>query len=323
MNSTGMNLDNHYTLMGGHMFIRPFIVSMMFLTLLFQNCGGDVGFTTDQSASSNLGQGNEQISNLPESNNDDVVDIETPVEIITSENDNSDPGTSPLTPTPTPTPTPNNNPPLNVNINTQLDNPVNFSQCTSFVEVNKEDLIELPNRATSSTCYYVKLINRIENHPSGTQGEVRAADVLASNHNGNSTNYISPFILGDAQVQAKNLKNWKLALSGSPNNPNAQMRIDNFYLVQILFGDNPKFELVSAFGTADAEPIAGQKPILLDDKPIELKTYAPSGTATVEALNITPPSDLAASYMGIYNLRLRALDCGGSANGLDVYLVFH
>ncbi len=343
------------------MITRPFIIMMMFLSLFFQNCGGNVSFKSDELATSSLGT--DQVSSVPESSeesNIEAPEIEAPLENIIADTNTDEvplqempplvmvpettppttetdpmppmnpappvvvetppaPPTMPDAETPPPTPAP----PVNVDNNNQLETPVSFAECTSFVELDKNQLIELPDRAASSICYYVKLINRIQSHASGSQGEIRATDVLASNHDGDHSSYIAPYILGDAQVQARNLRHWKLALSGSPNNPTTQMRIDNFYLVQILFGNSPSFELISAFGTADAAPGSGEKPILLNDQPIALRSYAPGGTATVEALNITPPSELSASYMGIYNLRLRALDCGGSADGRDVYLVFH
>jgi len=100
--------------------------------------------------------------------------------------------------------------------------------------------------------------------------------------------------------------------------------ISNYVTKQMTYGPNDaRSEFVSAFGTADAEPGSGTRPILLNNEPIAFRSYAPGGTAVVEALNLTPPEEVTMVYDGFYNLRFRALDCGGSANGSDVFAVFH
>lgn len=261
--------------------------------VVFQNCGSDVGFKTTEQA--NL----EQLGEIA-----DPSDLSSQNQEPSSES--------------------NNPPPVVVDNTPTLDQPVSFEACAQFVEVTDTDLIVLPDRQNTSTCYYKRLMSAIPNHPSGSAGEARVSDVLASNHNGDSSNYIEPFLLAQSQFQIQNLRHWKIAISGSPQDTSAPMQIDNFFLLQMTYGTGQnRSEFVSAFGTADAEPGRGAQPILLNNKPIAFRSFAPGGTAVVEALNLTPPEEVTKIYDGFYNVRFRALDCGGAANGSDVFAVFH
>jgi hypothetical protein len=216
--------------------------------------------------------------------------------------------------------------------NDQLLEPISIESCQNFLPI--EDLangsapIRLPNRWESSTCYYKKLVDEFPNRPSGSEGEERATDVLSSNHNGDFATYISPFIVGEGTVSVLNLKQWRIALTGAPDRIDRKMKIDNFFLVQLSYMIGPaRTEYISAFGTADAEPKGDgdvePRPILLNNEPVPLVSFAPGGTAEVEVVNLTPPSQVTDDYGGPFELRLRALDCGGSAAASDVYVIFH
>lgn len=202
-----------------------------------------------------------------------------------------------------------------------IDDDVDFSKCESYQEIGNVASMALPNRSTSKVCYYKKLLSAVASHSSGSHGEARVTDVLASNHNGNENSYIAPYLLGDGRLKFSNLPGWKIAISGAYNDTKTKMAIDNFYLLQLK---SPQIEFISAFGTADAEPGDGDMPILLNNTEItEFKSFAAGGTARVEALDLTPETSMISNFKGEYSLRLRALDCGGSANGTDVFVVFH
>lgn len=298
--------------------------------LFFQNCSSNVGFDSQKASIANpSGTNTESATNTQDSNNN-------------SANSNSSSGGNTVSATPMAT---DNTPPpasgITVNVsNGNQDQPataptvsitdtvvkkedVHFEKCQSFQELNLSgDLINLPEKSSENICYYIKLFNAVANHKSGTYGEKRDPDVLSSNHNGDSSTYIAPFVMGDASVKFNNQANWKISLSGAYNDPKVQMAIDNYFFVQFTYG-SPAIELNSAFGTADAEPGKGALPILYKDLELNFEAFAAGGTAMVDAIGLQTPSSTDANFDFIYNLRLRALDCGGSAQLKDVYLVFY
>lgn len=199
------------------------------------------------------------------------------------------------------------------------DQPVRFDKCLRFKEIH-QDAFQIPPRSSKGTCYYVRLMSRVSQHSSGTKGEKRVDDVLASDHNGNSNNYIQPFLLGERVLAFENLSNWNLAISGAFNDPNADMAIDNFFLIEAHFPEIGQ-DLMWGFGTADAEPGSGSKPILVNANALtNFTAFAPSGTAVVSAIDIRPQ---ASQNLSQAQFRFRALDCGGSATSTDVFLVIH
>jgi hypothetical protein len=299
---------------------QSLIVTMILgLTLLaFQNCSKGVNFganngkNQDLIVAANGSDANDSIDNQ----NSNTLSVDEPV--TTEESGN----TVVVAP-----PVQSNQPPVVEQVVTipVIDNaPVVYQGCLSYVEIiNDGNLLNIPARTANGICYYIKIFDKISVHRSGTSGELRDLEVLASNHDGDSKTYISPFTMGDKKVRFNKSAYWKMSLSGAFNDPKVKMAIDNFFLVQFSYGLNPRIQINSAFGTADAEPKTTEKPIYLNSTPLSFKSFAPGGTAYVEALGLILPDESSNNQSNDLELRVRALDCGGSAELKDVYLVFY
>ncbi|MBC87649.1 MAG: hypothetical protein CL677_10785 [Bdellovibrionaceae bacterium] len=190
--------------------------------------------------------------------------------------------------------------------------PVSFAGCDSYIEM-PSDMVEIPAKDESKICYYKKLMDPIANHSSGTAGEERAAGVISDNHNGSGS--IEPFILADVDFDFKLLGPRKVAFSGKFDDPLAEMKIDNYFLIQL---QTTSMSAMWAYGTADAEPSGGR--IMVNDEPVEnFYSFARGGTATVTAIDVSS----SVPAMTDLSVQFRALDCGGSAAGSHVYVVFY
>ncbi len=281
------------------------LLSTLILTLGFQNCGEDVGFTSQsvQPSGDNIGSGDPVAG--PGSEGSSGIDDSNPTNTGDGDPNDTTPGTS-------------------VTGTVTNDSPVSFDGCDSFTKLNNSgQLINLPAKQ-GNKCYYIKLLDAVADHSSGTFGESRDSDVFASNHNGNSNSYISPFIMGDASVLFDNSAGWKMSISGAYDDPNETMAIDNFFMIQfqyLNFGQT--VEISSGIGTADAEPGRGNMPILYKNLELDFTAKADGGTALVPAIGLEPPQTNDPNFDSVYKLRLRALDCGGSAYLKDVFLVFY
>lgn len=192
---------------------------------------------------------------------------------------------------------------------------VNFTSCQSFQELTGDSIV-VPARTASNVCYYVRLMSARPGAKSGTRGEMVASDVIASPHE-RADGDMHPYVLGQKEIsQLQLLGTRSVALSGSFSNAQANMSIDNFFLLEqsTEVGNYRAW----AYGTADAEPEGGK--ITVGNYVVEnFYSYAPGGTAQVTAIDMTSaiPAVLKMS------IRFRGLDCGASAQASDVFMVFH
>jgi hypothetical protein len=196
-----------------------------------------------------------------------------------------------------------------------------FRECMSFEELGAQ--VEIPSLAATGRCYYKKLLSGLPLAASGTRGETWAEDVIARRHGAADARPdvpggTHPFVLGDAATALTLLGNRNLSLTsssvGSVNEiENYKLKIDNFILVELQI---PSATKSLARGTADSEPSGGK--ILLNGAGVnDFISYAPGGTANVDVVS------LGEVPVGELRLRVRMLDCGGSAQATDMYLVIH
>ncbi len=192
---------------------------------------------------------------------------------------------------------------------------VNFSNCQSFQELTGDSIV-VPARTASNVCYYLRLMFAKPGAKSGTRGEAVASDVIASPHE-RADGDMHPYVLGQKDItQLQLLGARSVALSGSFSNAQANMSIDNFFLLEQ--STEVGSYRVWVYGTSDAEPAGGK--ITVGNYSVEnFYSYAPKGTAQVTAINMTSaiPSGLKMS------IRFRGLDCGSWAEASDVFMVFH
>ncbi len=191
---------------------------------------------------------------------------------------------------------------------------VTFEGCESYTEITGADVI-IPAGTQAGVCYYKQLMSAIESHKSGSHGETRAMDVISRNHDGSGD--ISPYIIADTTTHFNIQGARRVALSSSYSNPKADMKIDNYFLIQLTDGTNSG---AWAYGTKDALPQNNGGMISVNDIAIDnFYDFANGGTATVTALDFTSSVPVNANL----SLRFRALDCGGAAAGSDVFIVFY
>lgn len=269
------------------------IVTAIILTVIFQNCS-KVNFNKSTSSS---------------------IEIQsTPIPSATP---------SP-TPTPSPSPTPPQCPPGQAWIDGEC-RPTSFTECNVFIELDTAvSPTVIPPLETTGLCYYKKILNAVPVHASGTNGEERAIDVLSRDHSSSSWQPINPFIMGEATFNFIFQGNRTVSLSsnGSADVTQGQMAIDNYFLVETLNQNNVKHML--ARGTADARPYINSNkeigPILVNGEPVnDFISYAAGGTAMVGYIDISSGFEINDPT----NLKVRQLDCGGSAQATDVYIIIH
>ncbi|MEZ4871349.1 MAG: hypothetical protein R2827_03695 [Bdellovibrionales bacterium] len=197
--------------------------------------------------------------------------------------------------------------------------PPNFDNCSTFVEI-PEGMTVIPAYDAQRICYYKKLMSARTQEKSGTRGEIRTDNVIADNHDDTVNNVdqggvIEPYELADVSFNFRLAGLRRVAFTGKYDDANADMKIDNFFLVEL---SGPQNSSVWAYGTADAEPKDGK--ILLNGEPVEnFYSFVPWGLATLTAIDVTSSVPFNADL----SFRFRALDCGGMAEGSDVYLVFY
>ncbi len=193
-----------------------------------------------------------------------------------------------------------------------------FSECREFVELK---ISSIPPR-DSGICYYKKIIDQVSKHPSGTQQEPLAQDVIARRHYNQETEPNgAPFVTGDFSITLTFLGERALSLTSNKVgdlslNDAKPIAIDNFILAEISTPNEQP--ILIARGTADAVPTTG--PILVNEQPVtDWKSFAKGGTATVPVLDIS--SELKINVATGFHIRM--LDCGGSSRGTDVFMIIH
>ncbi len=205
-----------------------------------------------------------------------------------------------------------------------------FTDCQSFVELNTN---VIPNLETNGICYYKKLISSLSAAPSGSRGEVKAEDVLSRRHGG-ATGNVAPNVLGDSdaalggRLSLTFLAKRKISFTSDKVGSvaeiaNKSLRIDNYILVELFH--NGLFQHAMARGTADALLTPGNGPIQLNGEPVhDFISYAPGGTANVGVISYS--EQVAPDLLPVLTpvqFRVRMLDCGGSAQSSDMYVIIH
>ncbi|MBK8204439.1 MAG: hypothetical protein IPK68_19770 [Bdellovibrionales bacterium] len=199
-----------------------------------------------------------------------------------------------------------------------------FTECREFVELDTTaNQIVIPSLAETGKCYYKKIISAVNHHSSGSAGELRAMDVLSRDHNSSSATPSHPFVLGESQLTflVNGPRIVSLSSTASADGSMSPLKIDNFFLVEFTpQGSSPQR---LARGTADAQPWTNSNktavgPILVNNQPVNnFQSYASGGTALV------PYIDVSGNFQtGVpTTVRVRQLDCGGSAEASNVFLI--
>ncbi len=190
-------------------------------------------------------------------------------------------------------------------------------KCLSIVNLPYSKKFTIPARTAAGICYSMKLFNSIPNGPSNLTQEIDS-EVISRDHGQPGMFLRNPYVLG------KDLLNFTLEgkrvakLSGGAN-ATSPIKVDNYVLVGLYpEAIQPLTSHYSAQGTLDSTVTTAQTHILLNNQAVPLKSFGPSGTATVAPIEIVREADTNLSYM----LDLRALDCSGSRELSEIYLLF-
>ncbi len=184
--------------------------------------------------------------------------------------------------------------------------------CKQFVEIANFPFV-VPARDNNGTCYYSKLFNAIPNGPSSGEKEIT---VISRNH-GTGPNPTNPYVLDKASREFKLLGERAVKLSGQFNQL-APIKVDNFLTVgKRLKTESANMIVWKSYGTQDST-IPGTNYIKINDVNNILTPFGAAGTATVNALLLTQDFEIMKDYI----LDVHALDCGGSKELSNVYLVF-
>lgn len=199
-------------------------------------------------------------------------------------------------------------------------------QCKSVVALapRADGNYDVPARTIDGNCYSAKLMSLIPNGPSSLSTSTDA-DIISRDHTLGSNDYTlqhHPYIMNKAKVSfifrqgggARSVK-----LSGT-SNATGSILVDNFVLTGLAkssvgLGDNASYR---SYGSSDSTTDMNDSVIQFRNQPLALQSFGPGGTTSIGALDITTR----VSTETMYDLDVRALDCGGARQMSDVYLVF-
>lgn len=197
--------------------------------------------------------------------------------------------------------------------------------CKKVLPLDRASLSNVPKRTIEGLCYALKIFDRIENGKSSlTMGS--DSNVIARSHDLASTT-------ATAHPYAMNIENTELRLEGprvvklsGGLSATASILVDNFVLVGVhpsnVDPNNKLNDYYKAMGTADSSIVnsdgSDTHSIQLNQTLIPVQAFGPRGTSTVAPLDIT--SSIQPEVF--HRLDVRALDCGGSRQLSDIYLLF-
>ena len=200
--------------------------------------------------------------------------------------------------------------------------------CKSLVTLTSaSDLMTIPARTADGICYAYKMASAI---PVGASNLTTTIDtqVISRNHDSGSGNPAithNPYEMGLFQGQFNLLGGRVVKLSGGPD-ATTHILVDNFVLMGVYpSATGAPADLTTAYqamGTSDSSIANAQgvdtHSISFMNQLIPVLAFATGGTSSVAPVDITvksPPNQ-------VQTLDIRALDCGGSRNMSDIYILF-
>ena len=200
--------------------------------------------------------------------------------------------------------------------------------CQKFIELTSlNELLKIPARDSNGVCYAIKILNQITLSSSSLNKTIDQ-DVLSRNHDqldqSQKPNH-QPYQLGFVKTEFRVEGPRVVKLSGGLSDT-APILVDNFLLLGVYpTGADISGNLNSVYsarGTSDSAVLDNNKRSTANieflNTPIPVIPYGTGGTGSVSAVDITRSAE-----PKIFNtLDIRALDCGGSRELSDVYLLF-
>lgn len=199
--------------------------------------------------------------------------------------------------------------------------------CQKFIELTSlNELLNIPARDSNGICYAMKLLNQIKFSSSSLNTTVDQ-DVTSRNHDQDRSQNPNhhPYQMGSVKTEFRIYGPRVVKLSGGLS-ATTPIRVDNFVLLGVYpTGTDVSANLstvYSARGTSDSAVLdaSGRQTTSIEflDTLISVIPYGTGGTGSVSAVDITR----SAQPKIFQTLDIRALDCGGSRELSDIYLLF-
>lgn len=187
------------------------------------------------------------------------------------------------------------------------------AECDSFVELKASPYI-IPARSSENICYFIKVVNAVASASSSTIPAMRS-DIIARSHDANTPN---PRIMGETKITNLLIGGEREMILASNSIGTGIIKVDNFVLVESYFDDNDGSSTRRLFGQGTADAPRTNEPLSVGGHEVKYITGKNGGT------DIINPIDLQAfiPILRPVQARISALDCGGTAEASDIYLVF-
>jgi hypothetical protein len=176
---------------------------------------------------------------------------------------------------------------------------------------------EVPARTSAGICYTVKLMDAIANSKSDLN-KTHDMEIVSANHSGSGT--WNPWLMGSANVEflmkaGGGARQVKLSSSGQKA---SAITVDNFVLTGLAKKSVglTSNDVYRSYGTKDST--VDKSNIRFRNQNLPLTGFGSAGTTSIGTLDITTQVSTEESYV----LDVRALDCGGSREMSDIYLLF-
>ncbi len=175
----------------------------------------------------------------------------------------------------------------------------------------------VPARTAAGVCYSIKLVNSIASSSSTLTSTVDN-EVVSRNHNSGGTPTRNSYQLGKSDLDffLQGKRNIRLAGGTSATAP---ILVDNFILVGFIPPTltSSVESYYKSYGTSDST-LPSTDYITFRSTPIVLSPFGSAGTSTIAPLDVT--ANVISNQD--FHLDFRALDCGGTRELSNVYLLF-
>lgn len=199
-------------------------------------------------------------------------------------------------------------------------------KCQKVMELGLQDLSNIPARTSAGICYAVKLMSKIANSSSLLNRAVDTEVISRSHDNGASNPLITrnPYILNTFKGEVTILGERVIKLAGAAD-ASKNILVDNFVLTGVypVSNNESAAQLVKHYkvrGTSDSaiKDASGNFGVLFRNILLPVISFGSAGTSSVE------PIDISAEIIPNipHTIDIRALDCGGSRELSDIYLLF-
>lgn len=192
--------------------------------------------------------------------------------------------------------------------------------CKSYQEVSQNNgTFIIPGRSSAEVCYYIKVFDAVPNGPSQLSRSVRT-DIKSRDHSKGSIGEASmahPLVMGQRAVNVQLLGARKV-LVASDRFATKNIKVDNFVLVEITRSNLSKVVWGAGSGDVKYRDASGVLSVKLNDVPFTYEVYAPGGTSEFSPVDFTQYVPLNEPI----SIGVSALDCRGSEESTDGYLIF-